>query len=141
MLTAAKIAEKWKRNLSGAAQSMKDGIDELRDSPMERAIEQQAKMMINWQKAVEEGRWAAGLQSVSLAQWKDLMIKVGIPRAIEGATKKADKVQKFFQEFLPVAEAVKAEAASMPSQTDEDAIAKVRMMMERFKQFAHDRRS
>lgn len=140
MQSAAKLAEKWKRNLQGAAQTMREGVRDMRSNPMEEAIKKKDLMRERLLAAIDSGKWEAGLRSVSLADWKTMMTELGISRAVEAAAKKQDKVEDFLKEWLPVAEAISAKAKDMPSGTEQDALEKVRMMMQMSKAFAEDRR-
>lgn len=140
MQSAAKLAEKWKRNLQGAAQTMRDGVRDMKVNPMEEAIKAKDLMRERLLAAIDSGKWEAGLRAVSVKDWKDMMTEFGISRAVEAAAKKQDKVEEFLKEWLPVAEAISIRAKDMPSGTEQDALEKVRMMMQMSKAFANERR-
>jgi len=138
--TVQQITEQWKRNLAAAGETIRAGVDAVKESPMEQA----ARAKDRWKQAVmeaaDDGRFEAGLRSVSLSDWKEAMKKKGVERLTSGAASGAAKMQKFLQEYMPVAEAISAECKTMPRGTLEDSIARVRYAMEKSKEFKKSRR-
>lgn len=72
--------------------------------------------------AIQSGKYANRVQSVSLSDWKSAYINKGIPRVASGAQAAQPKMQAFLQDFLPVAAAVSAQVDAMPKATIEDSV-------------------
>jgi hypothetical protein len=76
-----------------------------------------------------KAKFASRVRSVSLQQWQDSYINVGIPRVAQGAQLKQGKVLSFMQEFLPYLQRGMATIDAMPSVTLEDGIARASAMI------------
>lgn len=113
-MTAEQIAEKWARNASAATQSMKEGVQGVTVSPMEKAANAQDAYLAGVQRAVSTGKWQRGLRSVSLAQWKDDMINKGIPRISQGVNNAKAKYTQFMRELMSHVGQIKQELETMP---------------------------
>ena len=100
-MSPSQIADKWARNTKAATQSMKDGVMAVTESPMEKAAARSDAMVAGVQRAVNEGRWQAGLRRVTTQQWKDRMISKGIPRVAQGVTDAQPEFATFMSDFLP----------------------------------------
>ena len=85
--------------------------------------------------AAAADKWLAKLQAskqkfinnvgaVSLSQWQQAYVNIGIPRVAQGAQAKQGKVQNFMSQFLPYLQAGSATIDKMPTNTLEDGIAK-----------------
>lgn len=98
--TAAQVAAKWSTNLTNATQSMKDGVNAVQTSPTQLAAANPQGYLQGVQQAVATGKWAAGLNAVSLQDWKNAMINKGLPRVGTGATQAQPKVQQAFAPLL-----------------------------------------
>lgn len=130
---SAMIAEKWARGMQGATQSMKDGIAGVTEAPGVKAAAAADKYAAGVAEAVSSGRYAANSRAVSLADWQQAMLNKGIPRVASGVTAAKPAVQRYLDIALPIAEQSKQQCAGMPSLTEEDAIAKVRVNMQNMK--------
>lgn len=132
MTDANSVAQKWKRNLQQATQTIKDGVTAVTKSPMEAAAAQKAAYVAGVQRAADSGKWEAGLRSVSTQSWKDAMINKGVPRISSGVEGAVTKVQSFFAQLLPYTAQVSATIRAMPKGTIEDSVARaaaaIRMM-------------
>jgi hypothetical protein len=119
---ADQFVEKHARRLKGAMEDMRRGVERVTEAPTAKAARKVDKLKANWLKAVDEGKWARRLNSVSLDEWKSKMIEKGIPRVSAGIDAAADKVRAFAQELLPHIDAGKAAIEKMPDVTLEDNI-------------------
>ena len=99
------IAQKWQRNLAGATESIRQGVQGTSVSPTERAAARTDAYVAGVQRAVADGKYQAGLRRVTLADWQRAMIDKGLPRVASGAAAAQGKVQEFMAEFLPFVEA------------------------------------
>ena len=124
-LTPAEFQEKHARRLSAAVEDVRKGIDRVTVNPCELAAAKQEKMRTNLNAAIDDGRWAAGLKRVSLAEWKDKAKNVGAGRIASGINAAKAKVIAFAEELLPHIDAGTAKLATMPDITLEDNIARM----------------
>lgn len=114
MLSAQQIAQNWQRGLSGATEKIKQGVNAVTVSPTQKAAARQEAWLAGIQRAAADGRWQAGLNAVSLDQWKRDMIDKGVSRIAAGATAAQGKFASFMQEFLPHLQTGMAALESMP---------------------------
>lgn len=121
-VNANEFAEKWARRLQSATPDIERGINRVTVSPTQKAAEKQEKMLQNLTRAVQSGKWAAGLQRVSLNDWKQAAITKGIPRISQGVAGAQPKVAKFAAQLLAHQEGLQKEIESMPDLTIEDSI-------------------
>lgn len=123
-LPAAEITDKWARRLKGAVADIQRGIDAVTESPMEKAAAKQDKMLANITAAVQDGRWAAGLRSVNVQDWKSkTKQKVG-ERLAGGVEAARSKHQQFTQWQVNTLNTILPRIAAMPDLTLEDSIAR-----------------
>lgn len=122
MLNAEQFQEKYARRLKGATVDIERGVMDVTESPTAKAAAKQEKMLTHLTEAVRSGKWADRLKSVSTEDWKDKMVKKGIPRISEGVDASADKVRDFAQQLLPAVQAAQKKVANMPDMTLEDNI-------------------
>jgi len=95
------VAQKWSRNLQGAGESIRQGIDAVTEAPSVKAIRQQDVMVANFQASVASGKWARNLSKIGLAEWQDKFKTIGIPRITAGAAAAIPKMESFLTQFLP----------------------------------------
>jgi len=122
--TPARAAEKWVRNLSGATQEIRDGVQGVTVSPMDKAADQAEKYRARVNAAVDSGKYQARLRDVSLDEWKRATLEKGIGRIATGAAAAQDDVQDFFNQLFPFQERLQSQIDSMPDTTLEDSIAR-----------------
>ena len=121
-LSAAEVTEKHARRLKGSIEDMRAGIARVTDSPTAAAAAKQDKMKAKINAAIDSGKWAAGLRSVSLEEWKDKVTTKGLPRVAAGIDAAAPKVEKFYSQLLPHIDTVRGQVTKMPDLTLEDSI-------------------
>lgn len=134
-LTAAEFQEKHARRLSAAVEDVRKGIDRVTVNPCELAAAKQDKMLTNLTAAVNDGRWKAGLQRVSLEQWKDKAKNVGAGRIASGINAAKAKVIAFAEQLLPHIDAGTAKLKTMPDITLEDNIARMTSFIRHMAEF------
>lgn len=130
-LTPTEAAEKMVRRVTAATEDINRGIDRVQISPMEQAADQQELMIQHLIEAVQSGKWAEGLRSVSLAEWKTLFKTKGVPRIAPGIRAAQPKIEAFFREFLPFQDQITAETRAMPKGSLDDRIARATHQMRR----------
>jgi len=124
---------KWLNRLSGASQDVINGVNGVSVAPGQLAAAQQQKWLANVQAAAD--KWKRNTGAVSLEQWRQYMLNVGVPRIAQGAQAKQAKYGNFAAQFFPHLEAGIAKVKSMPSTTLEDNINRAVAMMRHNAQF------
>lgn len=133
-LTGQEIADKWKRNLTASIPAIKAGVLAVTQSPMAKAAQKPDAYLEGVRRAVESGKWAEGLNSVSLAEWQNRTANAGTERISRGAGDAVNKVAAFQTQLKPITDRIKSAVDAMPSGSLEDSIARsaaaIRMMSE-----------
>jgi len=133
--TPQEVADKWAARLAQSTPAITAGVNRVTVNPAEKALEAQDKMVNNWNAAVNDGKWAAGLGRVTLSSWKNDMLTKGVQRIAAGATAAKPKMQAFMTDFLPHVTTVQNEIEGMPDLTIEDSIARAAHWMRRAAEF------
>lgn len=124
-LTPAEYAEKQSRRLKASTEDIRRGIESVTQSPTQKAAAKADKMKQNIVASIDSGKWQAGLNRVSLDQWKTNAIEKGINRIAPGIDAARSKVEAFAGEFLPYLDKVSEKVNKMPDTTLEDSIARM----------------
>lgn len=124
MKNPADVANKWSRNLSASTQSIQSGVQAVTVSPTALAARQQDAYLTGVQNAVTSGKWADGLNRVTLPDWQSAMINKGIPRIQQGAVNAKPKMESFMTQFLPFVQNAQRQLSSMPRGNLEQNIAR-----------------
>jgi len=124
-LSASEFQEKHARRLTAAIEDVRRGIDRVTESPTAKAAASKDKMLANLTASVQNGKWAAGLNRVTLEDWKAKARDVGVNRIAAGITAAKSKVIAFAEKLLPHIDAQQAKIKSMPSITLEDNISRM----------------
>lgn len=125
--TSADATSKWLSNLSAASDRMQKGAMAVTSAPGLAAAKQADKWLAR--VTATKAKFAARVSSVSLADWQNSFINVGIPRVAQGAQAKQGKMTAFFDEFLPYLARGLQTIDAMPSVTLEDGIARATAMI------------
>ena len=123
--TASDVASKWNSRLKASTDQITLGIGRVQTSPMAQAAAKQDKMLARLTAAVQSGKWKAGLNKVSLDEWKTQMLNKGVPRISGGADAALPKVTDFMTQLLPAVTAAQDVVSKMPDLTLEDAISRM----------------
>ena len=121
-LTPSEFQEKHARRLKASIEDVRRGIDRVTESPTDKAVAKQDKMLTNLTAAVSSGKWAAGLKRVSLEEWKRKARDIGVNRIAAGIDGAKEKVISFAEELLPHIDRQKAKIDAMPDVTLDDNI-------------------
>lgn len=124
---SADATAKWLANLSAASGRMQSGAMAVNKAPGLAAAAAADKWLAK--VTASKAKFAARVGSVSLQDWQNSYVNVGIPRVAQGAQAKQGKVQAFFDEFLPYLQRGMATIDNMPSVTLEDGIARASAMI------------
>lgn len=131
--TPQQVAQKWMTRLQGASQQITDGVNAVTQAPGAKAAASKALWV--QQVTASADKWAARTGAVTLDQWKNAMLTVGIPRVATGAQAKVGKVESFMTEFLPYVETQAAKVRSMPKGGLANGIARATAMIQANAQF------
>lgn len=125
--TSQQAVEKWLANLGQANSRMQSGAMAVTTAPGAAA----AAAADKWLARVTQSKdkFKARVGSVSLQDWQNAYINVGIPRVSQGAQAKQAKFQAFFDQFLPYLQTGLQTIDKMPSTSLEDGIARATAMI------------
>ena len=123
--TAQQITSNWANGLKQNIGKIQEGVNAVTESPMEKAAGQKDKMLRNLTSAVNNGRWEAGLRSVSLSDWKQKTTSKIQSSLSTGVDNAISKHQKFSAYMVETLNSILPEVAAMPNNTIEDGINKV----------------
>ena len=121
------VAEKWARNLSGATQDITNGVNAVTTAPGQKA----AAAADTWLAKVtaSKDKWKRNVGRVTLDQWREKMLNVGVQRISQGAQANKDKVSAFMTEFLPYQQRGADQVNTMPKDSLEAGIQRAVAMM------------
>lgn len=129
-LTPDKISGKWGRNLKHSVPDILTGLDGVTESPAQKAIEKQEKMITNLTESVRNGTWAKRLGEVSLDDWRKNTKEKVSQRMAGGVDAAMPKRKKFDSYLVSELNAVLPEIANMADMTLEDSKARVGKLMD-----------
>lgn len=121
-LTPEEAQQKHAANLKASIAYMEAGIKRVTEAPTKKAAAAKSKMLMNLTKAVNDGKWEAGLNRVSLGEWQDKMINKGLGRISVGIDEAAPKTTEFYAKFFPYLDTVATKVNKMASTTLQDNI-------------------
>lgn len=119
-LTPKEAQEKHAARLKAAVPDIQRGIERVTESPMKKALAKKQKMIANWQKAMNDGKWDRSMERGSLEDWKNKTINKGTNRIASGVDEAAAKIEDFYADFLPFQDTITAKTKQMPDTTLED---------------------
>lgn len=134
-ISPEEFAEKHARNLKGSIEDIRRGVQRVDAAPTAKAAEKQDKMLANLQEAVNSGKWAARLRSVTLEEWKRKTLEKGVNRIAAGIDAAKDKQVDFARDLFEYENMVLAEIERMPDTTIEDSVARATHWIRRMNQF------
>jgi hypothetical protein len=121
-LTPQEVAEKHNRRTKGALQDMIKGVSNVTVNPAAQAITKKAKLVANWQEAMNSGKWERGMKRVTLESWQAAMSNKGAQRVAAGLDGAMEKTTAFFSELLPFQADLSKKIETLPDLTIEDSI-------------------
>lgn len=125
--TAAQAQAKWLQNISAATDRMTQGVQAVQKAPGLAAAAAADKWLAKVTAA--KPKFAANVAAVTLQQWQNSMVNIGIPRVAQGAQAKQNKVGAFMNQFLPYLAQGLQTIDAMPSNTVEDGVARAAAMI------------
>lgn len=136
-ISPSEFAKKWNRRLKGALPDIRSGVERVSESPMEKAAAAQDKMKARLIEAIDSGKWAMRLRSVSLDEWKKKLIEKGLPAISTGADLAIPRVEDFANQLLSFQKTAIAEIDRMPTLTLEDSIRKMEAWIRKMATFKY----
>lgn len=140
-MSPQEIAQKYARNVQNSTEDYRRGVERVQEAPGQRAARKQDKMRQNILAALDSGRWAERVSSVSLEQWKQNTIDKGVARLGAGAAAAQDKVAAFHAEAQPVRRELSNRIQDMPDLTLDDSVARAEAWMRGMREFKNRRRT
>lgn len=125
---ATQATQKWLTNIGSATDRMKSGALSVQKAPGAAAAAAADKWLARVQQAKQ--KFATNVGRVSLQDWQNAYINVGIPRVSQGAQAKQAKYQQAMADFLPYLSAGVAKIDAMPSVTLQDSINRATAMIQ-----------
>lgn len=125
--TSASATAKWVQNLSAATERMQSGAMGVTKAPGQAAAQAADKWLARVTQS--KAKFAANVGRVSLQDWQNAYVNIGIPRVAQGAQAKQSKVTAFMDSFLPYLSRGVATIDQMPNVTLEDGIARATAMI------------
>lgn len=121
-LTPAEAREKHARRLKGSTEDIRKGVDRVTEAPGVKAAAKQEKMRERLIQAIDSGKWAKRVASVSVEDWREQMKTKGIPRIAAGVDGAADKIEDFFGQLFAHQEGLQRKVDAMPDLTLDDSL-------------------
>jgi len=115
MLTPAQISQKWLSNYQGAATAMTQGAQAVNQAPGVAA----AAAVQTWLTRLQASaaKWQAKVSAVTLQEWQQAYINLGIPRGQAGAAAKQAKYTTFITAYMAFLQTAVAQVKAMPKGT------------------------
>jgi hypothetical protein len=118
---AATVADRWAQSAGQAQTRFTEGVQSTTKDPTSLAIGQQAKLVQNFNSAVQNGRWQRGLQKVGKQGWQAATIAKAQNYSV-GVNAAKSKYAEAIAPVLAVEAQLQSQIASMPSATIQDSI-------------------
>lgn len=134
-LTPTEISEKQARNLKGATEDIRRGIERVTEAPGAKAAAAQEKMRAKLLESIDDGTWGERVASVTLVEWKEKAINKGVGRIAAGIEAAKPKIVEFHTQRQAHQQGIDGELELMPSVTLEDGIARATHQMRRMSEF------
>lgn len=131
--TPEQATAKWVQNIGQATERITSGVQAVQTAPGQKAAAAHQKWLTRVQESAD--KWRQRVGSVSLQDWQQAMVNVGIPRIAQGAQAKQGKMQAFMADFLPYLQNGVSKVEQMPSVSLEDNINRAVAMIRHNAQF------
>lgn len=128
MITPQQASQKWVDRMSSSTTAITDGVNAVTTAPGAAA----AARADYWlqQVTASKAKYQTNVAKVTLDEWKNKMITVGIPRVATGASANQQKMTDFLTKFLPYLAQGVAQVKAMPKNSLADSIARATKMIQ-----------
>ena len=123
-ITPDEFVEKHTRRTKAALEDMRRGVAAVTEAPGVKAAAKADKMRTNLVAALDSGKWARRVASVSVDDWKNAMLNKGVNRVAAGLDASADKTRAFATQLLSHQSGLSDKVDAMPDLTLEDSISR-----------------
>lgn len=113
------VAQKWATRTSGAQQDYVTGVENTSKDPTQLAINNQSRLLTNFQNAVNSGKWANRLRAVGKAGWQ-AAVAAKANNFATGVNAAQSKVATSFAPLLQYENNLQQQVDAMPNVTDTD---------------------
>lgn len=137
-VNAEQATRKWVDRLSGATTEIQEGIQRVDTAPGQKAVAKRDKWRNNLQAS--EQKWVNNTGRVTLEEWKQSAVEIGVPRIAQGAQAKQGKMRRFQEEFLPFLARGVQQVEAMDDTTFEQRVQKSVAMMRHNRNFRRGQR-
>lgn len=120
--TPDEVAAKQAQRLKAALEDMRRGVERVQQAPTQLAAQQKEKLKARLLEAIDSGRWEKNTRAVTLSEWQQAMVNVGVNRVSAGIDQAYNKQVQFYSKLLPAIDAARSKIQGMPSVTLEDNI-------------------
>lgn len=120
----ATVVAKQIRRTVESEQDWVDGVNAVKEAPTKKAKAKKEKLKTNFMKAINDGKWEAGLDAWDLVSWQAVAVKKRANFS-QGATDAYDKDLAFQQQWQPFIAGVADEVNKMPDETEAQRDAKM----------------
>lgn len=127
--------QKWRDRMQNATQAMKDGVNAVTESPMEKAAANVDKYVQGVQDAAANGTFERGLREVSLGDWKTAMTEKGAANMANGVRSLTPRAQRAMTDLFQFADGVSSEIRSMPKVTETDSDNRMLANVRKFREY------
>lgn len=121
-VTPEQSAQLYVDRLTAAIPRIRSGIENVTESPMDKAAASQSKMLANLTASITSGKWARNLKKVSLEQWREAFIEKGLPAIAQGVQFAQPKMVEFYRKLFIEQNRILATVHAMPDMTLQDSI-------------------
>ncbi|NMC33945.1 MAG: hypothetical protein GYA36_15995 [Veillonellaceae bacterium] len=98
-INSTTFASRWKTGMNNASQTIQDGVNAVTEAPGQKAAAVADLWVQNTTNA--KNKWATNVASVTLSDWKNSMIKKGIPALTNAVALAEPKVKSAADKLIP----------------------------------------
>lgn len=131
---------RFKRGVQGGKANYQAGVEAVREAPGLAAARAVNKYQAGVAKAVEDGAYVDGCQSVSLGEWQTRTAKVGADRFAASAADAEVGYGQYLTAVAPQLASIQSKIQSMPSETPEDMEARALENIRSMRQLRYKRK-
>lgn len=126
-LSAQQITQKWVTNFGNAGTAMQQGVQAVNQAPGAKA----AAAVQLWISRLQQSqqKWQNRVGAVTLPEWQNAMITLGIPRAQQGVQEKQGKYLNFITQYMQFLQGALPAIQAMPKGTLAQGIARSNAMI------------
>ena len=122
---AQTAAEKWANRTGAAGQDYLAGVMQTDKDPTALAIQNQGRLVANFNAAVQNGTWANALRARGKAGWQQAVADKGVTNFQTGVAAAKDRVAQAFGPLLAYEAGLQRTINGLPNVTDADREARM----------------